>query len=1644
MTTLELIKHKYHQPTTIYNTFKYLPLLPEVVQIKTPLLTHINNNPYPQQIDQLNHDIWTTNADYNGHHNNNNDDEGNDLLVQAQVTSLFEEILYILNESAVDQNDLDDNFMKYLKYASDAVQVILNSMFDNVWTFSPMEKFMCIYMMLASRYEPRAIKYLFNSPYFIESSITKKDKYGYSPLLQAILNNNFDIKILESYLTLEKLSEPCFYDIPLVVYSVLNTKTFMQIIDRFDITTIQYENFASMLILSIIYNEEVARIIIEQPKLLSAMINQKDVSGITCLIHSLVKAPELFKLLMESECCTQELVNTPCEQQGNILSIAVKQQPLLVDFILESKYMNHNLMHETTTYKYGNKKNILLESLHDTETFKKIITNKYFNKDLIFYLYPELYILNEIISENFGAFELLIEHQIITSEMLTMKDSNEISPLILMSLSHIHGLELCINKNLIKKEHISIKYKNRNLLMLLLQNTNSSYICVYKLYEMGYIDHEILSMRDKNSYNTFWYVCRYYPNLATVIMETNKNIYLDNSTLRSILYSASTNDNYELVEKLIAQKLIKLDNVNQIDSYGNNIFMESCIYESRLAGLLITNNLVSQETFNAININGDNFLTLLLKYSWNPDNELAFSILKCVLVSGFMNSDIMNIKNSYGESPFLLSCRLDSSYVKLIMESEYFNEESFSLNTCSGTNCFVYACNSGNYELLEMICNHKSFTESMFTSYDVDDIPYIYYGMLGNYEMMKYIVNHKYCNPKLLSDTYKLLLTKNKLTCKILELIIESSNCTIELLQNTDIGGNNCLAICVSEDEIEVIKKIFELPYFTNELFMHQNKVGLTMLAADITEPMLDTILSSSKFNPDILLLKDNENLNMIDNYLENSNFNLVCKILESGKCPIDVLKSEPSNILVNMFSYNDSITDTIFKMENVTNDDLCYQDKNGNTCLHMCARKMLDLQLHNVGNSITENLNKMTLLITKYINSDKFSEKLFETKNNNGNTFLLLNPHLIKIVLTSKYCTKKLLKALNEDGKTIFVLICGTHKEYFDDFINHKLFDASFLINVYKTEITSFHMLAHICMTDHGDILDKILASSVCTNEIINYVDGEKYTPLAYAIIAGNIQTINKLLNSEFDLTPSFNVVDKYNRNILMMASLMNHETFSLIIKSKYVTKDMFFHCDKYKHNVLIYALNKDIDTLKLIVESDFWSNSLMYYTDIDNDFVMMYPYDKPDIVKYLLDLDRCDTMMVQMTNNVSKNCSHYYAQYNDISLGHLLESKLCTAEIINYQDISGETCLHLASKHNVKSLMKLIDSKYMTHDLILKQNNKGQNALMLLLVHNPFAAIDLYRKFMDFDQLLWQTDKGGKNLLFYALRYNTKLLRIILKASSCTNNKLTHKNINGMTCYMYAGKHNGNALKFLLKHKDTSNEMLFFDHLDYGSALTLAAKYQPEGVKHLLSWKPLSWKVVSSLFQKKNFVSIACTYNSIAVKYAIDSAVDLSEFFEKRATIDNPFFNACRFQPEAVKYILDSKYGSKQLILNKIEGRSCLEEAYDLQPKALMYILKSKYNCLDFLNNEDERGYRLINRIKTVFSDINTIEDIGAITLTHHDNTVAADKNSKSCDICLTYKSAVVFLPCFHMCCVGCAFKLRKCHQCRSMIENRKVINN
>ena len=1664
---IELIKHKYFKSISVYSTFNIESPnnLNEIQPIKTNFLKFSTNNPYSANMEQFNHDIWTYGDDFVGNHN---DDEDINMLVQTQITSLFEETLYIINESVIQEDEYDDNFKSFLKCASDGVQVLMTTMFETAWIFNPIEKFMWIYLMLSSKYEPRAMKYLVNSPYFNAIYMTKKDKLGFSPLFHLLLNDNIDLDLIHNFLTIENLSEIYFNNNLLICYTIIKTKTFNYIINKLDISTIDYTTYPNPLILSLIYNENVTNIIIENDNVLSSIINKKDQYGITCLIHSLVNQPTKFKMLIESKYCTQGLIDATCENYGNMLMVAIKFQPSIVNYILDSHFMSQNLLFGVTNYQHGISKNILLETVDDIDLFKKIITHKYFNKDLLFFMHPSSNLLNELMINHNDAFKLLLEADLISDDLLTHMDSSNISPILTTAIFHCDLLKLLIKKGKFKKEYLSIEFINtkKNILMILLEHLNVfpsqltdstsddikskldvKYYCINELYDLGYIDNEILSLCDNDNINTFWYICKYYHDLAIKLINNNENmqIYLENEIIRSIIYHGAIDDNYYVINELINKNLITIETINTVDNYGNNILMEACIYNPFLVHRLIHNKLFNKETLSTLNIAKNNCLTLLLKYGIDVkiNNTISLKILDCLLESEYMNSDILNNKNIYGEFSFLLACQQGISYIKKIMNSKYFNIETFSTNTFNGSNCFVFACKSNDYELLKMICEHELFTENMFTAYDLSNIPYIFYGMLSNDQIAKYILDHKYCTNKLLNDSYKLLLLKNNVSCKIIETILNSKNCSSETLLNTDSNGNNCLSLFINENNISVVKKILSSPYCTNKLLLHQNHNGFIFFESlFLSEKMLDIILNSPIFDPNILLLKDNNGSNILNYFLAHNKYNLVRKIILSEKCPIAALNYESPNtkssIIVNMFNYNDDIANAVLNMKTITKEDINQVNKNGNTCLHMYAKKLWnDMQIHKLETSNNEFVTKKLNNFNKYINSDKFSEKLFETLNDNGDTFLLLNPHLISIVLKSKYCTPKLLKTIN-NNTNIFLQLYINNQYYLEDFLKCKYFDKSFLTE--KIESNSLNMISRICMNDQDNILDIIMELPICTNDIINYVDNSNFNVLMYAIMGGNTLNITKLINSKFDLTESFLHIDNNNRNILMLSSLVSSEILSLIINCKYITAEMFFCCDNYKHNALIYALNKNVETVQLIIESVHWCDELMYYTDIDNDFIMLYPYDKPSIIKYLLESNKCNKNIIALTNNFGRNCSHYYAKYNDMSLSYLLESEKCCDQIINHQDNVGETCLHVACQYNIKSVDRLINSKYMIEKLILQQNLKGHNAIMTILIYNPTNAIDLYKNFIASKNLIYQIDKKGNNLMFYAIKYNLKLLRILLKSQHCDKQLLNIRNNNNMTCYMYASKHNGEALKFLLKHKDTDNEMLYSNHIDYGSALTIGAKYQAEAIKHLLSWKCISWKVINSLIDDNNFLSIACMYNSQAVKYAIESEVDLTVLFDKKYN-NNPFLNACRYQPEAVKYILDSKYGSRQMILTKIDNRTYLDEAYDLQPKGMVYILKSKYGDIDLLNVEDERGYKLISRIKSVYN-VNTIDDISKISLTYHDNELATSKY-KACNICLTFKQSVLFSPCHHMCCIGCSFKMKKCHQCRAIIEDRIVID-
>ena len=236
---------------------------------------------------------------------------------------------------------------------------------------------------------------------------------------------------------------------------------------------------------------------------------------------------------------------------------------------------------------------------------------------------------------------------------------------------------------------------------------------------------------------------------------------------------------------------------------------------------------------------------------------------------------------------------------------------------------------------------------------------------------------------------------------------------------------------------------------------------------------------------------------------------------------------------------------------------------------------------------------------------------------------------------------------------------------------------------------------------------------------------------------------------------------------------------------------------------------------------------------------------------------------------------------------------------------------------------------------------------------------------------------------------------------------------------------------------------------HTDYGSALTIAAKYQPLAVKFLLEYS-LPWEILACLGDlSMNYLEIGCMYNADSVKYAIESNVDLTALLYKKYNDEGtPLMIAAKYQPEAVKYILESKYITPELLNIHKDDACCLDMAYEFQPKSLKYILKSKNVTDVFVDHENSIGYRLKNELHKNYPifDVNNVKDlrekISMIPLTKYNNKFVKDDNPLKCTICLTFKKQIFFIPCGHMACVGCSFKLKNCPYCNKEIKERKII--
>lgn len=1661
------------QNNTIGINASVYSLITGLYGIKKPVLFAPHSLIYSQvAIEEYNNDAWILTGDFN-----DDDDMTDDeiLLNITQVTSLWDEISGILNISMLEEEEQDDHFKLYLECVSNNVQHVANSMIEYPnWSFDPMPKFLWIYLVMACHYEPRALKYLLNSPYFDEDLLSKPDKYGFSCVLVACKQTNVDIISqlnLNNNVSMDMLAHAYdFNGMCPIVYATLNTDIFKYICDNIpnidDIIKKVYKNGSTLFLTACRYNEEAANYLLNSKYMDQDYFN-KTSNGYTCLMMVILNdnSNNLLKTLLDSEYCSQELFDKTIPKYGNIGTLAGRYNSELLHLVLDSKYMNPSIFDAKIEHRNNIVTDILFECASQEENFKHIINSPHFNPELLKYTINGENILYELERVNMDGLRRVLELPSCTMDIIVGDLSLGTNSSFISYIS-TKKPELLIS--MIKSGKLSNDILNyvtefgRNLAMSLIKTGDTH--TVSELIEL--LDESLLKHKDNYGFNTLVYMCKYRPEHALLILDNPyitdliSDIFMNNSPMIHAICCVTYNK--DLITKLCNYCTEELFEI--VNDRGNNLLLEVSEYNQTNIKFILESKYCTKKVVNQINKYGESCLTYAINKTLIP---LNLYIIDYISKHKFCTPELLNYKNSNGETPFLVACKNGYNVTKVIMDSPYFNTNSLYCTDNHGMNCFTYACTNKDFELFKTICDHESEElKEMFELVDENDKLYISNLLGGNTLANEYILNHKYFNKNLLQICLKSWVNDATLINPVLmKYILESEYCDKEtLLYQAEESRLNILITQLYNENILSVREILQSKHCSSELLeqVDLEKNSCLCYIGDNSLELYDDILNSEHFTSKILHNVGNNGctiLHSLISYDINSDGpkefkyrNELEKVVKSEFCTESLLtktsysESGGLNVIASMYTYG--IHDIILNLPYITKDGLLCVNNLGRTCLH----DLVCTFMNDINNTCKDHFKEI-------LDSGKCSSELFEIQDQNGDTFLLLGSSLINIVLESEFCTTKLLASYNVKGINIFSVLCSQCSDNIITLINHPKTTSDIFMIPYTFNNTPLNYTLLLDDTTFKTIINL----DICTDECINFTNHHGNNLLIFCIANKYYSKLEIFLQSGHDLSPSFHT---NNKKILKMAIMNDYNIFKILMESKYVTKDILLKSDKYGHNIITYAFGLNLDVVKYIVESDYWTDDIMYQTDIDGDFLLIHAFNRPEIVKYILESDKCPDKMILMENKLGMTCATAFAKQNLESFNILLASdkllkKLsCTeqsscdiplSELLCKQDIYGQTPLHILSSKgldydnsNMNAIKELIKSPYFDEELLRTQDKNGLNSVMTALKNNNSHIAKLI---LDTDkvteELLKQQDVHGNTILMYVSKYSIDCLKLMIDQDYYTKETLEIRNNDNETAIMYACKYNAEAVKLLLNLDECTNELLFSGHTDYGSVLTIAAKHnQPLAIKYILGWDDLSWQILYTLDNGENFIQIACMNSSDTIKWALETDYDFTE--QLNPNIANPvILIAAKYQPNAVKYILESDYGSQQMITVRKNGRNCIDEAYDNQPKSLLHIVQSTHITEDILNEEDEIGYKLISKIRRNYPNVDAFTDIKNINLTEYDNElINNDDDPSACHICYTYKTKVIFSPCLHVACVGCAFKLRKCHQCRETINEKKPL--
>lgn len=1094
----------------------------------------------------------------------------------------------------------------------------------------------------------------------------------------------------------------------------------------------------------------------------------------------------------------------------------------------------------------------------------------------------------------------------------------------------------------------------------------------------------------------------------------------------------------DLIKNLIERELIG-NIINVIYSMlNNNVNSESII-------TLFENNYINisqlkgkTDLLNKLIQSNDQLLKILLS-----SDELNEDIIKLFTHDGIIDiKKIINDNYIISEDIWLLI--ITNKYLTTNILNAY-NEKFESLLKNVESNRFLQLLieNRSDFDHTLLFKRPNSFLHSKCLNKDV--------------ETVNYLIEHSLFT----KDEYNYLMTmSNVLTYdnfSIVERLIKHKYFDENIINIKYSGNNNLLQyliLCGFENDL--ILYIINHPKMTFEHFDHRNEKGETCLMLALrTGYNISPIINSKYFKPDMIKIKDNNNLSIEDIIYDHINYEFLLTYLKLfQKSDLLYRHYTKGNTIVHKLIKENKINILIKLLSTSEFDIMITANNNDNTPLHKITSDkekinkldaLLEMKLSTIKKEYFYLQNKhyeipLTNIINYIdINHSTIFEKIInlniltpldlamEVSSSNitiGEYILNENTELLKILDKYNFDIPLLLKNKSQKGEPLYFALIRNNSEVTDKYYSKFIDVESLNLKNLSNETLLFEIIEK----------DEILCNELINMKIIN---DKIVTPYLDKLILNYPQTIKYLLNSLPELFTKDNLVYCISQCINL-----NCDALELLLESKKNIVNIFDEISN-KPELLTVCLNST-NCLKCIFENNLMTEDILK----KDDYKMMFSIDNPVYLKQMSKIVKGNMFNAKQKG---KTIFHKCAIYPNLVKFYVKEYIENSAELtaLLVKDNNKKTFLdYLVERKYVNDILDIINTinKDILSKLLANQDNNGKNIIMKCCEDKELHQILEMIKSCITKEIFEQFDNNRNLTLMYIARYTSDLFKEVFYPEP---DIVLYENTDDDDMFSIVTRYNYKNLKIMLSY----NELVDI-YNNFNKCFTIACRYEPRSISLLLNTGKVDLKKCNGLIDYEeyncyaNFFQIACRYNEESVKELINNVPNLKGYIENVQSVEiddknilkfNAFKLALLYEPNTVALLLDSKYGSTKMITDTDElckDNSCLAEIIEKQMSSYIRLKRSKYYN-ELIENNLIQGDILFK-----MEDMILYADQSEKLLKHKD-VPCNMTNENICSTCFSNENKVIFSPCAHKCCVMCSTRLISCPQCRDKIIDKIVYN-